>query len=241
MANISTYFEKTMSCRAHRWFAFSVSSAFAGLILAGSANLAQADDLAPLNIKLPNAAFVGTKVDLQVGANVEPLQTNRPPFMAPKDVTNLALGKKVTCSDVNVAADKLVKVTDGDKGFESESIVLLRKGSQWVQIDLTAKSEIFAIVLWHAHDATKVYHDVVVQVSDSEDFTGDVRTLFNNDIDNTSKRGAGTDREYYESNLGKLIDAKGAKARYVRLYSKGSTDSSMNEYTEVEVYGRPAK
>ena len=35
--------------------------------------------------------------------------------------------------------------------------------------------------------------------------------------------GIGKDREYFETNEGKLVDAKGIKARYVRLYSKGST------------------
>lgn len=237
MANISTYLKKSMFCCVPRLVVFS--SACVGLILA--ANLAQAEDMAPLNIKLPNAAFVGTKVDIQVGANVDPIQTNMPPFMAPKDVTNLAAGKKVTCSDANAGADKLVKVTDGDKGYESDSIVLLRKGTQWVQVDLGANSEIFAVVVWHAHDAVKVYHDVIVQVSDTEDFSNNVKTLFNNDIDNSSKQGVGTDREYFETRFGKLVDAKGAKARFVRLYSKGSTDSSMNEITELEVYGRAAK
>jgi hypothetical protein len=52
--------------------------------------------------------------------------------------------------------------------------------------------------------------------------------------------GAGTSREYFETNEGKLIEGKGTQARYVRLYSRGSTESRLNEYTEVEVYGRPA-
>ena len=49
--------------------------------------------------------------------------------------------------------------------------------------------------------------------------------------------GIGTDKEYVETNEGKLIDAKGATARYIRLYSQGSTSSELNHYTEVEVYG----
>ena len=53
--------------------------------------------------------------------------------------------------------------------------------------------------------------------------------------------GIGKDLEYFESNEGKLIDAKGEVARYVRLYSKGSTDSDLNHYIEVEVWGKPAK
>ena len=33
----------------------------------------------------------------------------------------------------------------------------------------------------------------------------------------------------------------GAKARYVRLYSRGSTASNQNHYTEVAVYGKTTK
>jgi hypothetical protein len=108
-------------------------------------------------------------------------------------------------------------------------------------MDLGSLNEIFAIVIWHAHNTAKVYHDVIVQVADDPDFKENVRTIFNNDQDNSSGLGAGTDREYFETNEGKLIDAKGVKGRYIRFYSKGSTESALNEYTELEVYGRAAK
>jgi len=68
-----------------------------------------------------------------------------------------------------------------------------------------------------------------------------VKTIFNNDQDNSSGLGVGTDREFFETHEGKLIDAKGVKAQFIRFYSKGSTESALNEYTEIEVYGRPAK
>jgi hypothetical protein len=87
----------------------------------------------------------------------------------------------------------------------------------------------------------KVYHNVIVQVADDADFIENVRTIFNNDHENTSGLGVGTDREYIETYEGKLINAKGVKTRYIRFYSKGSTESALNEYTELEVYGRPAK
>jgi cytochrome c peroxidase len=87
----------------------------------------------------------------------------------------------------------------------------------------------------------KVYHDVIVQVADDPDFIKQVRTVFNNDSDNSSGLGVGKDREYIESYEGKLINAKGARARYIRFYSKGSTESALNEYTEIEVYGRQAQ
>ena len=81
-----------------------------------------------------------------------------------------------------------------------------------------------------------------MQVSDDVNFVNGVTTLFNNDIDNSSGVGIGKDREYFETSEGKLVDAKGATARYVRFYSAGSTyRDPLNRYTEVEVYGLPPK
>ena len=68
-----------------------------------------------------------------------------------------------------------------------------------------------------------------------------VTTIFNNDHDNTSGLGIGKDKEYIETNEGRLMDPRGVKARYVRLYSNGNTSNDMNHYVEVEVYGTPAK
>lgn len=161
--------------------------------------------------------------------------------MVPADVRNIAPESRITCSDNNASASVLAKLTDGNKEAIDANIALLRKGTQYVQFDLGASREIYAIAIWHAHDAPKVYRDVIVQAADDPEFTSGVRTLFNNDSDNSSNRGAGTDREYFETNQGKVIDAKGVKARYVRLYSRGSTDSALNEYTEVEIYALPAK
>jgi hypothetical protein len=161
--------------------------------------------------------------------------------MVPRGLKNLALGSKLTCSATNVTAETLAKLTDDDKDAYDQSIIFLRRGTQYVQMDLGSPQELFAIVIWHAHNVIKVYHDVIVQVADDPDFKQSVRTLFNNDQDNTSGLGIGTDREYFETREGRLIDAKGIKARYIRFYSRGSTNGALNEYTEIEVYGRPAK
>ncbi len=201
-----------------------------------------AAELVPLNLNLPAPTFVGTPKDAPQRPNVEPLSTKpRAPLMVPADVKNLAPSAKITCSDTNATAATLAKLTDGNKEATDSTIASLRKGPQYVQFDLGAPAEIFAIVIWHAFDTLKVYHSVVVQIADDASFTTNVRTLFNNDTANAAGRGAGADREYFETNEGKLIDAKGAKARFVRLYSRGSTDSALNEYTEIEIYGRPPK
>jgi hypothetical protein len=195
-----------------------------------------------LTIKLPAAAFVGTPSDSPSSPTVEkPLGKPRPPLQVPPGVSNLALGKTVTCSDTNAIAANLSKITDGEKEALDANLVFLHKGPQWVQIDLTAPREIYAIVIWHAHDHAKVYHGVVVQVADDAAFTKNVRTLFNNDAENMDGLGAGADREYFETNEGKLIEGKGTPARFVRLYSNGSTEAKYNQYTEVEVYGRPVQ
>jgi hypothetical protein len=202
---------------------------------------AAAGAMVPLDLKLPQPAFKGTPKDQQFGPIVEPLSDKpRPAMMVPGGLQNVAAGKAVTSSDKNTPADVLAKITDGDKEATDQSIIFLRKGTQWVQIDLGKPQEIFAIAIWHAHNSAKVYHDVIVQVADDPDFIENVRTLFNNDQDNSSGLGVGTDREFFETFEGKLINAKGVKARYVRTYSKGSSESALNEYTEVEVYGRPA-
>jgi hypothetical protein len=199
-------------------------------------------DPVPLALKLPAPAFKGTPKDLQLGPNVEPLSDKpRPPMMVPAGLKNVAPDAKISCSDKNVPADSLAKLSDGDKDASDQSIIFLRKGTQWVQLDFGSPQELFALVIWHAHNMAKVYHDIIVQVADDADFIENVRTVFNNDADNTSGLGVGANREYFETYEGKLIDAKGVKARYIRFCSKGSTESALNEYTELEVYGRPVK
>ena len=79
---------------------------------------------------------------------------------------------------------------------------------------------------------------MIVQISCDESFKGEVTTVFNNDIDNSAKLGAGQDKYYFESFEGRLIDAKGVKARYIRFYSRGSTGTDKNCYIEAEVWGK---
>jgi len=216
------------------------SLSLTGAVLA--AEPAKSGDMIALDLKLPAPAFKGTPKDIQLSAYVEPLSDKpRPPMMVPAGLKNLAIGAKLTASDKNATASTLEKVNDGDKEASDQSIIFMRKGTQFIQADLGAPAEIFAIAIWHAHNSAKVYHDVIVQVADDQDFLENVRTIFNNDQDNTSGLGVGTNKEYFETHEGKLIDAKGVKARFVRFYSKGSTESALNEYTEIEIHGRPAK
>ena len=191
-----------------------------------------AQDKVPLKTDLPPPLFVGTPVPYSV-PNLEPKVTKWPEFMVPAGTTNLALGKKVTASDNDPVVGTLDLVTDGDKAGDEGSWVELGPGRQWVQIDLAQEANIYAITVWHYHSQERVYHDVVVQVSDDPTFSAGVTTVYDNSA-------SGMDRPYVETNFGKLIDAKGVKGRYVRLYSNGNTTNKLNHYIEVEVFGKPA-
>ena len=194
-----------------------------------------------LEIELPKALFTGTPVPVNV-PNVEPPRKGkRPDFMVPAGLANVARGKTVTASDSAPIIGELELLTDGDKEGSDGSYVEFGPGTQWAQVDLGSAQEIFAIVLWHYHAQGRVYHDVIVQVSEDASFITGVTTLYNNDTDNSSGRGIGKDFSYVETNEGRLIDARGVKARYIRGYSRGNTSNDLNHYVEVEVYGRPAK
>ncbi len=201
----------------------------------------RAEDKVQLKIEYPKPMFVGTPVPQKV-PNLEPPGTKPPVVMVPADATNnIARGKPVTSSDPVPVIGELSLVTDGDKEAADGSYVELGPGLQWVQIDLGDEYEIYAIAFWHYHQQPRIYHDVVVQIADDADFTKNVRTVYNNDHDNSSGLGIGKDLAYVEVNTGRLVDVKGQKARYVRLYSRGSTAGEMNHYIEVEVYGRKPK
>jgi hypothetical protein len=193
-----------------------------------------------LALSLPMPSFKGTPDDLPVGPNIEPF-TDKPraPFLAPVGVTNVALGKKVTSSDKSPITGSLDLVTDGNKEAIDDAVVELHKGVHWVQVDLGKEYPIYAILFWHDHRYVQLFRCVVVQAADDPDFTQNVRTLFNNDLENTAGLGIGKDKQYFETNQGKLIDTQGVKSRYLRFYSKGSNASALNCYTEVEVYALP--
>ena len=208
------------------------------LLIVAAAALAQ--DKVPLKTQLPKPLFVGTPVPLNA-ANIEPpTKGKRPDFMVPVGTINLARNKKVTASDNSPIVGTLDMITDGDKDGSEGSWVELGPGKQWAQIDLAKSANVYAILVWHFHSQARVYRDVVVQVSDDPNFRSGVNTVFNNDMHNELGQGAGKDLNYIETYQGKLIDAKGVKGRYVRLYSNGNTTNKMNHYIEVEVWGKPA-
>jgi hypothetical protein len=208
----------------------------APLVLAAS--LAQ--DKIPLKTQLPKPLFVGTPVPLNVPNLEPPIKGRRPDFYVPAGSINLARNKKITASDNSPVVGSLDLVNDADKAGDEGSWVEFGPGKQWVQIDLAKSANVYAVLVWHFHSQARVYRDVVAQVSDDPTFKSGVITIFNNDFKGELGLGAGKDLNYVETYQGKLIDAKGAKGRYVRLYSNGNTTNKLNDYIEVEVWGKPA-
>jgi len=221
---------------------FAAAAAVIIVIVIGLYYFKPGASLVPLDIKLPRAMFEGTPQDTTNVPNLEkPLGRDRPPFLAPVGTKNVAFEKPVTSTDELPIIGELEMITDGDKEGSDGSFVELGLFKQSVTIDLEAEYNIYAIVFWHYHKQAVVYFDVVVQVASDPDFITGVTTLFNNDIDNSAGLGVGKDMHYTETAEGKLIDARGARARYVRLYSYGNTSNDVNHYIEVEVFAKPAK
>ena len=221
----------------------AVADTLAAVKAEAPAVVAAAAGLVPIDIKLPKPMFVGTPTDTKVANLEKPLGKARPPFLAPEGTKNVAAGKPIASSDEEPIIGEIEMITDGDKEAADGSYVELGPFVQHVTIDLEAMYDIYAIVAWHYHKQARVYFDVVVQVADDADFITNVKTVFNNDIDNSAGLGVGKDMHYMETNEGKLFDvlAKGIKARYVRLYSNGNTSNDLNHYIEVEVYGKPVQ
>tara|TARA_R110001592_G_scaffold133907_2_gene349377 strand:- start:1863 stop:2528 length:666 start_codon:yes stop_codon:yes gene_type:complete len=216
---------------------FGISLVMTMLVCSLVAPAALAEDMEAIKIELPEAFFGGTPIDYW-GPNLEPEDyKDRPDFMAPKGTAILSKDKAVTAS-ADPTVGEIKQLTDGDKDYAKTSLVELPEGLQWVQVDLEKSASVYAVVVWKFHEGKRVYFDLVAQVSDDPEFKEGVTTIYNNDFDNSAGLGVGEDNEYVESNKGRLIDAKGAKGRYIRVYGKGGTANDFNHFIEVEVWGK---
>ena len=142
---------------------------------------------------------------------------------------NLASGITPT---TNGNSANISRLTDGNY---RTGHVSLGGGKKYVQIDLGWSRRIDSLRVWHYFGDRRRYHDVIFQLSDDSTFNSGVTTVFNNDTDNSSSLGVGTDGEYYTTATGKIVHFEPVQARYVRLYSKGNTISDNSDYVEIMV------
>ncbi|MEM1158549.1 MAG: hypothetical protein AAF649_11100 [Verrucomicrobiota bacterium] len=201
----------------------------------GSSTLPAGSSL--LETEFPEPVMIGTPPDPIKISNLQAAPKTPPVLRVPAGTTLLSSGKPVTASDDFPLIGDLSYVTDGDKDGGDGYFVELFNGLQWIQIDLEQEALLAGIWVWHYHGYPRAYHDVIIQVSNDPEFATGVTTLFNNDYDKSAGLGKGRNKPYVESIYGKLVDARGTSARYVRLYSNGNTGNELNHYIEVEVYG----
>ena len=206
-------------------------------ILMVLAPTAMADDQEALEFELPEPFYGGTVVSYWSPHLDTRVYVEREPLLAPKGTAVISRGKPVTASAEPLIGD-LSRLNDGDKEFGKTSLLELPPGKQWVQIDLETRHSIYALLLWHFHEGSRVYFDVVGQVSDDPEFKTGVTTVYNNDYDNSSGLGKGTDKEYIENSDGRLFRPESLAGRYVRFYSRGNTTHDFNTYVELEVWGK---
>ncbi len=220
------------------------------------------------NAGAKSSAMVELETDLPSVWKEKPIPRRKQgePFLVPQGTKLLSRGVKVTSSQELPVIGELEMITDGNEGAPDGGfyayVVGLGPGLQWVQLDLGKPHALHAILVWRDYwkyntfhgeytQYRRVYRDVVVQVSNDPAFKKDVKTVFNNDHDNSSGLGKGKDDTYVETSEGRWIDPKGVEGRYVRLYSRGhkrqwrgggGRDFDMykeyNQYIEVEVYGK---
>ena len=191
-----------------------------------------------LKTDLPPEVIEGSPAPKGV-PNLMPETKKFPTYLVPEGTVLLSKGKKVTGSDEMPMFTDYPIITDGEKDTGEGYFIELMGDTQWIQIDLEKSDPLYAVIIWHFHGQKRVYHDVIVQISDDPEFKTGVTTIYNNDYDNSSNLGKGSDRPYIESRYGLLVNGKGIKGRYVRCYSNGSSTNDVNHYIEVEVFGKP--
>jgi hypothetical protein len=103
------------------------------LAVRGAASTQPQEKLVPLVLELPAPAYNDVIVDLPTDSTEESLPAvPRSSLMVPPSLKNIAAASKLSSSDKDHSAPVLPRITDGNKEASDESIIFLRRGSQWV-------------------------------------------------------------------------------------------------------------
>ena len=173
---------------------FAIATAFALAPMSSRAADAQANDQkqVPLKYEIPKAMFLGTPKNIKARRNSGALLGKGP--RAVDDSRRLHEPRGEEESHVQRLQSNHWRVVADHRrrqGRRRRQLCRTRTGKQWVQIDLEQPADLSAVVVWHYHAEGRVYHSVVVQISDDPEFEKDVKTVFNNDFANAPGFGAG--------------------------------------------------
>jgi len=166
-------------------------------------------------------------------------------------VVNVARNKAVTTNAPTTSGQPLSALTDGVTARDKYVLYSVATGPKWAQVDLGRAYDVERLNVrsdWGSSASVYRYaRDVVVQLSNDPDFASGVVTVFNNDGDNSSGLGVGTDAEYLEPADGSGKDiylSTPVNARYVRFWANGHIRVNgqlnlVNTPIEIEAYADP--
>ena len=149
---------------------------------------------------------------------------------------------------------------DGDKGSNSFTCTLdsiesdvLAGTSVYFQIDLGDVFKLDQVKMWRYFADGRTYQDTIVVASEDAAFDANDTVLYSSVSDSkyaygllSNEKLANPDAKYAETSEGKTFEAKEQKARYNRIYTRGSiltsgTAQGGNHICELEVYGKAIK
>jgi hypothetical protein len=127
-------------------------------------------------------------------------------------------------------------VTDGNLTVDNYADTYPNTGAQHFDLDIGSSISLAKVKLWHYYGDVRTYYDVIIQISNDPTFATGVTTVYNNDTNNSSGMGIGTDSEYVETSSGLSVNFTPVTGRYLRFWSSGSTAGDWSHIVEIEVY-----
>ena len=137
---------------------------------------------------------------------------------------------------VGMGVDGVKNTTDNYAEFGAND----RTDSSYLQVDLGDVYDVAQINLVRYFGDGRTYPNTTIVMSEDDSFDTKDAVVYNSDADNMNGFGKGEDTAYPETDKGRSFDAKGAKARYVRVYMSGQykENKNTNHIVELEVMVR---
>lgn len=188
-----------------------------------------------------------------IGSDGKTSALSNSPTAATQLVINVAKNKPLTLKDpTKMTYGQLSHLNDGKVDNRNEYVLVqVADGPQWVQVDLEQPFDVQRVNIrsdWGSDaNSRRVARDYIVQLSDDPTFTTGVTTIYNNDKDNSSGQGVGTDDPFVEAADGSgknIILDDTVSARYVRWWANGhdrlsGAYNSVNTMLELQVFADP--
>ncbi len=188
-----------------------------------------------LSAKVMDAAYGYDAVEEAInGPSAENLALNKTAAIGWTDGSSDSIGNGQRPPSMAVDGAKDNTSLYGEFGYDNNN------KSSWLQVDLGGVYKVESLNLYRYFGDGRTYNGTVIALAeDEEDFADHTATvIYNSDSENVHGFGAGEDATYAETAAGKTFElAEKVRARYVRVYMKGSGSGTTNHIVELEVYG----